>query len=140
MNNQQKNALLAAQILLYPLLTDDELLARLNTKDIPIHIDVETRKFELYLMSHGLWVAFKSSGNDAVVIARDALYSFSPVIDIDQNYLFFVAMIQGLVDDVDFTFTVAHQTDVLAMADSFKSWVDQNLPDLTVGDIMRARV
>jgi len=140
MNNQQKKTLLAAQILLYPSLTDEQLFAQLNIKNIPIHIDVETRKFELYLMSKGLWIAFKNSSNDAVVVARDALASFSPVINIDQNYLFFVAMINGLVTDVDFPFLEAHKLDVLAMTDGLESWSDQNIQNLTLGDIMRARV
>jgi len=140
MNNQQKKTLLAAQILLYPALNDEQLLAQLTIKNIPIHIDVETRKLELYLMSKGLWVAFKNSNSDAVVVARDALESFSPVINIDQNYLFFVGMITGLVDDVDFAFLEPHKLDVLAMADGLESWAEQNISGLTEGDIMRARV
>lgn len=140
MNEQQKTALIQPQILANPELNDKQLLDLLYIKDIAVHINVQTRDIDLYLMSKGLWVAFKNDVSEDVVIAKDAIIAFSPTINTNENYALFVAIVQGLVDDIDFPFTTTHQSEVLAMADALESWADQNIPDLSEGDIARARV
>jgi len=140
MNEQQKTALLKPQIAANPLLDDSKLLDKLVMSDIPVKSNVQTSDLEIYLIANGLWLNFKSNTAPAVEIARDSLTLFSPEIDIQKYQGMFEAMIQGLVDESTFNFTVTNQSDVLAMADSFVSWANQNISNLTMGDIGRARL
>lgn len=141
MNAQQKTALIAPKIAAYPGYNDQALFAQLTAKTITVHKAIPVKSLYLYLLQNGLWDDFKTNVAPAVSSARDALALFNPDIRTDDaaNYALFTGLVQGLVDEPTFPFTAAHQSAVVSMADDLVSWADQNIPDLTEGDIARAR-
>jgi len=140
MNNQQKKEIIKNQILLNPTLDDNDLYLKLTTKDIPVKVNIPTKDLEIYLLSKGLMWDFMANQTPSVSVARRSLELFSPEIDIEKNYTLFLFLLQSLVDESTFNFNESNKEEVLSMLNKLNSWAEQNISDLTVGDIQEARL
>lgn len=140
-SEQKKLELIQAKISENPLLTDDQLFSYLTEKNIPSKQSIAVVLVKQYLMISGIWLSIKKGTSDVCEIARDALANFDEFdLRIPEVELTLVSILDGLVaDNLVPAFTLQHKTEILSMGTSLQSWSDINVPDLTIGDIERAR-